>query len=242
MSMELMVKAMKTKVGNPLRKLVLIKLADNANDMGECWPSYQHIADQCEIGRSTVKVHIRELEKSGLLRREFRRKGELNQSNVFHLALNGGAAPALGGGAGDNPPGAGDNPGGGAGAAPRTSHSFEPIIETVEQAVAAAPSAKKKAPKFDPMTAKPTNVTEQAWADWCQHRREIRKPMTKTSCERQAAQLAKHHAPDAVINQSITNGWTGLFPEKVLPGAQQGQRRNGPDFNDTTWADDLGAL
>lgn len=82
MSMELMVKAMKTKVGNPLRKLVLIKLADNANDVGECWPSYQHIADQCEIGRSTVKVHIRELEKCGLLRREFRRKGELNQSNL----------------------------------------------------------------------------------------------------------------------------------------------------------------
>ncbi|WP_207268671.1 helix-turn-helix domain-containing protein, partial [Pseudomonas sp. GW460-LB5] len=83
MSMELMVKAMKTKVGNPLRKLVLIKLADNASDQGECWPSYQHIADQCEIARSTVKTHIRELEKAGLVRREFRRNGELNQSNVF---------------------------------------------------------------------------------------------------------------------------------------------------------------
>ncbi|MBB8357922.1 hypothetical protein HEO40_023845, partial [Escherichia coli] len=43
MSMELMVKAMKIRVGNPLRKLVLIKLADNASDQGECWPSYQHI-------------------------------------------------------------------------------------------------------------------------------------------------------------------------------------------------------
>ncbi|PNA93084.1 helix-turn-helix domain-containing protein, partial [Pseudomonas sp. GW460-5] len=97
MSMELMVKAMKTKVGNPLRKLVLIKLADNASDQGECWPSYQHIADQCEIARSTVKTHIRELEKAGLVRREFRRNGELNQSNVFHLNLWGGAADALGG-------------------------------------------------------------------------------------------------------------------------------------------------
>ena len=52
MSMELMVKAMKVKVGNPLRKLVLLKLADNASDHGECWPSYQHIADQCEISES----------------------------------------------------------------------------------------------------------------------------------------------------------------------------------------------
>ena len=129
MSMELMVKAMKTKVGNPLRKLVLVKLADNASDQGECWPSYQHIADQCEIGRSTVKLHVRELEKAGFLRREFRRKGELNQSNLFHLTLDGGAASALVGGATDNPPGAADNPGGGAAAAPRTSHSSEPVKE-----------------------------------------------------------------------------------------------------------------
>lgn len=129
MSMELMVKAMKTKVGHPLRKLVLLKLADNASDQGECWPSYQHIADQCEIARSTVKTHIRELESAGLLRREFRRKGELNQSNVFHLTLDGGAeyAPPLG----RNLPegGAGAAPGGGAESAPRTSHSFEPVKE-----------------------------------------------------------------------------------------------------------------
>ncbi|HGC4377923.1 TPA: helix-turn-helix domain-containing protein, partial [Escherichia coli] len=114
---------MNIKVGNPLRKLVLIKLADNANDNGECWPSYQHVADQCEVSRSTVKSHIRALEEMGLLKREFRRKGELNQSNVFYLTLDnaqqiqpesGGAGAALGGGAG---------------AAPRTYHSFEPVNE-----------------------------------------------------------------------------------------------------------------
>ena len=121
MSMMLMVKAMQTKVGNPLRKLVLIKLADNANDAGECWPSYQHVADQCEISRSTVKNHVRELEKSGLLRREYRKSGELNQSNVFHLTLDGGAGAALGG--------AGAALGGGAGDDPRISHSLEPINE-----------------------------------------------------------------------------------------------------------------
>ncbi|WP_285002780.1 helix-turn-helix domain-containing protein [Escherichia coli] len=123
MSMNLMAKAMNIKVGNPLRKLVLIKLADNANDNGECWPSYQHVADQCEVSRSTVKSHIRALEEMGLLKREFRRKGELNQSNVFYLTLDnaqqiqpesGGAGAALGGGAG---------------AAPITYHSFEPVNE-----------------------------------------------------------------------------------------------------------------
>ncbi|EHW9168484.1 helix-turn-helix domain-containing protein [Salmonella enterica] len=141
MSMNLMAKAMNIKVGNPLRKLVLIKLADNANDNGECWPSYQHIADQCEVSRSTVKSHIRALEDMGLLKREFRRKGELNQSNVFYLTLDNaqqiqpesGGAGAARGGAGAARGGAGADLGGGAGAAPRTYHSFEPVKEPLER-------------------------------------------------------------------------------------------------------------
>jgi hypothetical protein len=47
------------KVGNSLRKLVLIKLADNANDKGECWPSYQHIADQNAAERLFVTILMR---------------------------------------------------------------------------------------------------------------------------------------------------------------------------------------
>lgn len=142
-----MAKAMGIKVGNPLRKLVLIKLADNANDKGECWPSYQHIADQCEIGRSTVKNHIRSLEDMGMLRREFRRNGDLNQSNLFYLTLdnpikrpteNSRASDDLGQdmteGVGQQMTGGGaaDDRGGGAADDPITSHSFEPVIEPKE--------------------------------------------------------------------------------------------------------------
>lgn len=177
-----------------------------------------------------------------MVRIENREGPKGNSSNLYRITLCRPVGPNSTP-VGPESTGVGPQPTGGVGPeSTRTSHSFEPVTEPVEQTVADAPSAKKKAPKFDPLTACPTNVTPSVWADWCQHRREIRKPLTKTSCERQAAQLAKHHAPDAVINQSISNGWTGLFPEKVLPGAQQGQRRSGPDFNDTTWADDLGAL
>lgn len=147
MSMNLMAKAMSIKVGNPLRKLVLIKLADNANDKGECWPSYQHIADQCEIGRSTVKNHIRALEDMGVLKRQFRRTGELNQSNLFYLTLDNPikrpvessrAPDDLGQdmteGVGQEVTGGGapDDRGGGAPDDPITSHSFEPVIEPKE--------------------------------------------------------------------------------------------------------------
>lgn len=73
MSMDLMVQAMKIKVGNPLRKLVLLKLADNASDLGECWPSYQHIADQCEISKRSVMNHIEALCECGLIKKSYGR-------------------------------------------------------------------------------------------------------------------------------------------------------------------------
>lgn len=149
MSMSLMVAAMKIRVGNPLRKLVLIKLADNASDRGECWPSYQHIADQCEISKRSVMNHITALCESGLLRKEIRKGGPKgNSSNVYVLTL-GGAGDALGvvqqvhqGSAADAPPSESPALGGSAGAAPRTSHSSEPVKEPVIEHSAAQAGAK----------------------------------------------------------------------------------------------------
>ncbi|EIZ8820565.1 helix-turn-helix domain-containing protein [Cronobacter sakazakii] len=97
MSMNLMAKAMNIKVGNPLRKLVLIKLADNANDNGECWPSYQHIADHCECSKSAVKEHISALIKLGLMTKENRlgvNNGKGNTSNVYRLHLTSTPVPS----------------------------------------------------------------------------------------------------------------------------------------------------
>ncbi len=143
MSMDLMVKAMKTRVGSPLRKLVLIKLADNANDQGECWPSYQHIADQCEMSRRSVMSHIETLCKGGLVRKEIRKGGPKgNSSNIYILILSGGAgfSPPLvkdfhQGSESAAPASENPAPGGSAGFAPRTSHSFEPVNEPVNEPI-----------------------------------------------------------------------------------------------------------
>ncbi|MFS1583614.1 MAG: helix-turn-helix domain-containing protein [Candidatus Arsenophonus phytopathogenicus] len=88
--MLLMVKAMNTQVGNPARKLVLLKLADHANDEGVCWPSYESIAKQCEISKRTVMRHIAELEKQGLVQVFHRERNghHHNQSNRYVLQLN----------------------------------------------------------------------------------------------------------------------------------------------------------
>lgn len=137
MSMNLMAKAMSIKVGNPLRKLVLIKLADNANDEGECWPSYQHIADHCECSRSAVRTHIDALIGMGVLTKENRmgiNNGKGNTSNVYYLNLDNPVPPKstapvpskITGMPLENTP---PMPCGGT----RTSHSFEPVKEPLER-------------------------------------------------------------------------------------------------------------
>lgn len=139
-----MVSAMKAKVGSSGRKLVLIKLADNANDEGFCWPSYQHVADQCEMGRSTVKEHIKKLEECGFLRVESRNDGK--SSNRYLLTIERGTAPEKYNGtrSESNPveiePGQENNitrsesaPPTRSGSDPRTYHSFEPITEPVNK-------------------------------------------------------------------------------------------------------------
>lgn len=117
--------------------------------------------------------------------------------------------------------------------------------EEDQKHVACAPAPKKSRPtkstKFDPLTAKPANVSEQTWADWCQHRREIHKPLTAKSCEQQGRALEGHPTPDQVLINSISNGWTGIFPEKpgnVLPMRPR-SNGNEPDFNSTDWANGL---
>lgn len=216
MSMQLMVMAMNVKVGNPLRKLVLIKLADNANDKGECWPSYQHIADQCEISKRSVMSHVDALCAAGLLIKQTRSGPKGNTTNTYRLHLSRGANAAPGS-EGDSlgvvqqlhQGGEADSPGGSAGAAPRTSHSSEPVNEPKPK------GRKKPDSNFDPLTTKPANVDEEVWANWCEHRRQIKKPLSEAACALQVRDLERHANPNQVINQSISNGWTGLFPEKV---------------------------
>lgn len=134
--MSLMVEALKAKVGSQGRKLVLIKLADNANDKGECWPSYQHVADQCEMGRSTVKVHIKQLEKDGFLAIEARNDGK--SSNRYLLTIDKGSvkptrsesAPVkIKPGQESTDTRSDLDPLTRSESDPRTSHSFEPITE-----------------------------------------------------------------------------------------------------------------
>ena len=98
MSMRLMVQAMNCEVGNPARKLVLLKLADNANDDGVCFPSYQYIADKCEMSKRSAISHIDDLIKMGFVSKKARKNKDGSSTNLYLLHLTKGSEnSALGG-------------------------------------------------------------------------------------------------------------------------------------------------
>ncbi|EDR8618760.1 helix-turn-helix domain-containing protein [Salmonella enterica] len=65
--------------------LIMARLADYSNDDGMSYPSVETICRQLGLGESTVRTAIAELESAGWLRRESRRKGNRNTSNLYHL-------------------------------------------------------------------------------------------------------------------------------------------------------------
>ncbi|WP_314143212.1 helix-turn-helix domain-containing protein [Buttiauxella noackiae] len=182
MSMDLMTKAFKIKVGSHLRKLILIKLADNASDQGECWPSYGHIAAQCECSKSAVREHIVALVGMGLVEKENRlgrNNGKGNTSNIYRLKLNTPVSPE------SRPPmPAGDTactaekyplyqhvtppvspesrppmPAGGT----RISHSFEPINEPVIEPLKTIGAQAGASTPAKPAKAEYSSEFETAW-------------------------------------------------------------------------------
>jgi DNA-binding Lrp family transcriptional regulator len=70
--------------------------------------------------------------------------------------------------------------------------------------------------KDESSEALPTWMDKEKWAEWEQHRKEIKKKLTPLTAKKQI-KLLSNYIPiyDLIIEQSIQNGWTGLFPEKV---------------------------
>lgn len=61
----------------------------------------------------------------------------------------------------------------------------------------------------------PAWLNKKAWSEWISYRKESKKKMTKATIKKQLSLLEQHQRDHvSIINQSIQNGWTGLFPLK----------------------------
>jgi DNA-binding transcriptional regulator YhcF (GntR family) len=70
MSIHYISQAWKTPVADAKAKLVLLKLADNANDEGIAWPHIETIAAETGLSRSSVFKALNELENGGIVERD----------------------------------------------------------------------------------------------------------------------------------------------------------------------------
>ncbi|HHF7113694.1 helix-turn-helix domain-containing protein [Haemophilus influenzae] len=232
MSMRLMVQAMNCKVGNPARKLVLLKLADNANDDGICFPSYQYIADKCEMTRRSAISHIEYLIKMGLVSKKERKNKDGSISNLYFLHLEQGSENfALGG---ENISLGSENfaLGGSENISPITSHSLEPVNEP-----------KKTTQKSESeMLLERFGITGQLAKDFIAHRKTKRGAISETQLSRLQKQADKAGISICeVVEICIQRNWQGFNAswdwrdEKLRPDSPHlGQSHpNKPKFDDT---------
>ena len=87
-----------------------------------------------------------------------------------------------------------------------------------------------------------------AWLQWLEHRKELRKPLTQGSIDAQLKKLNKEGAAIAIecIEQSIEQGWQGLFPDS-LGSQKKGQshakhQSNNREYNNKTKANYSGTV
>lgn len=232
MSMRLMVQAMNCKVGNPARKLVLLKLADNANDDGICFPSYQYIADKCEMTRRSAISHIEYLIKMGLVSKKERKNKDGSISNLYFLHLEQGSENfALGG---ENISLGSENfaLGGSENISPITSHSLEPVNEP-----------KKTTQKSESeILLERFGISGQLAKDFIAHRKTKRGAISETQLNRLQKQADKAGISICeAVEICIERNWQGFNAswdwrdEKLRPNLPHlGQsHRNKPKFDDT---------
>lgn len=223
------------------QKLVLWALADMANDYGECWPGAVTLAKDCCLSEKAVREAFDILEAVGLLTGE-RAKGratrwricigatpEPRSATLAHrsttseprsaLPASGSTAHHAGTTFRTTPEPASGVPGN------RVPETPEPrsgrTLKNPHITPREPPTARTKSPAVN--VALPDWLPADAWADWCAHRKG--KTWTQRAAELSLRQLAKLREdgsdPRAVIEQSIANGWRGLFPLRNRGAAQQ---------------------
>lgn len=202
---------------SPVDKLVLLALADWANEDGKCWPSIAKIAAKTGCGERTVQRALREAENRGLLKRdEVKGRGCTYTINPRHSGTPATKSP---------PPDRRQTP---ATVAPNTSGT------TIVEEAKASPTARAKK-KTEPFILPDWVPTEQ-WGAFEAMRRTIRKPMTDYAKKLVVSELRKladaGYPPGPVLDQSTRNDWQDVYKIKDRDNGQRQSNHRGGSTRD----------
>jgi len=85
MSIKIMAQVFNDDNLEPMKKLIMLAIADNANDNGVCYPSIDLICSKTSLSNKTVIKHIKELEKLKLLYSKYRTKKNKQRNTKKYL-------------------------------------------------------------------------------------------------------------------------------------------------------------
>lgn len=172
-------------------------LCDHADEEGICFPSRQLLASEAGTTDRSVDRYIKELVDAEILVKTTRKRdGTLqNLSNIYQIMiLDEVGAKKTPGGGEKDPRGGGEN-------------------------------AAVTIPILTQPTELPGWVKKEVWEKWENYRKEIKKKLTPSMVKQQLIFLEQHKETyDKIIEKSIQNGWTGLFP--ITGNVTQGKPAN----------------
>lgn len=216
---------------SPVQKVVLISLADNANDSGVCWPSIPTIGKRCCTSERAVQNAIKWLEQAGIV--------TANRNNGRHTSYT--VTPASYAPPQDMHPrtkcaGAGDAATPAAGAPhPRTPCATPPHqMPSNRKEPSKEPSENHQPARRAPRVALhaellsielPPTIPYAVWDMWCEHREAKAKdapwtrPAARVSIKKLELLAAAGQSPETSVEEAVLRGWTGLFPVKQVAGS-----------------------
>lgn len=199
-------------------KMVLLCLADFANDRGECWPSIDTIADKCSCSDRTVQKAIKSLREMGILIIQDK-PGRSHQFQIEGRKLftpENSSPPKI------SAKGVKNIHHGGERASPKPSITTTRTI--IEEEAKASPSLRARAAS-NPFP-KPDWANGDVWADFLANRKRKRLPNTATAHRGLLADIAKFTdddwPPGRLLEHATAKGWAAIYEPDERKGGKNG--------------------
>ena len=212
MSFEALAWAAKQTPGNMAAKMVLLALANYANENGHSYPSAKAVALFGDMNIKTVPAALARLEASGLIFDTGFRKGSTHQIKVFKLAIE--SHPKTDVFDDERHPKTGNYKGGKTpvfGLKDTQKRVTEPIINLLEDDKSSSYTPSRKDDPFP----KPDWADDQVWGDFLKNRKAKKLPNTATAYSRLMADLNRladaEWPPGRLLEHAAAKGWGGIY-------------------------------
>lgn len=199
------------------QKIVLLALADNANDEGVCWPSMATIAKKCSKGTRTVQGVIKQLCDGGHLTRK-----EVVGKGCYYTVHPRSDCP------------------------PQTSHPRKEVhpppqpLRTTPAAAADKPSKNHHEPSITAKAVRrvddfpcPDGVDQIDWNALKANRKAKRAALSEGAYRQIIKKLDGWQQagwrPGPIVAYAAERGWTTVFETDEMKGQNNGNRKNGTD-------------